>query len=211
MLKSDLAKKLNSNVATINQALRELGRTDLIPGKHIPDDLANQFVKAAAGSTGTETTPPQPQQPAPGVGGALAETQSEQLQESRQKIDAILPDLDKILLQQTAQSAVADADLNALVYESVFDSRSTDNRLAFVQTKIGQLNHQQAAKLDSFDPYQTLEELGVTNPAQAYAAFCEYKRGLENPKNAQSVPIDSLGKQGNQSRLEQLKAIYTGN
>lgn len=222
MKRRDLAEQLGLTVPDLNRELIAAGYENLVGATFLSDDVTNdiknRFKQATTESEPTpepqqpeQPTPPTPQQPAPGMGGALAETQSEQLTESRQKIEAILPDLDKILLQKTAQSAVADADLNALVYQSVFDSRSTDNRLAFVQQKIGQLNHQQAAKLDSFDPYQTLEDLGVTNPAQTYAAFCEYKRGLEAPKNAQSVPVDALGKQGNQARLEQLKAIYTGN
>lgn len=222
MKKRDLAQELGMDIASLNRILIAANYSNLVGASLLPKEVVEKiregFNQATAEpepqdeSTGTtEPHQPEPRQPAPGMGGALAETQTEQLTESRQKIDAILPDLDKILLQKTAQSAVTDADLNALVYQSVYDSRSTDNRLAFVQQKIGQLNYQTAAKLDSFDPYKTLEELGVTNPAQAYAAFCEWQRGLDAPKNAQSVPVDAMGKQGTQTRLEQLKAIYTSN
>jgi hypothetical protein len=211
MKRQELSDLISLSGKELDRLLRQID-PQLVGAKEIPDNVAEQILEGFKQATGTQPAPPQPPAPAhEGMGGALAETQGEQLAESRQKIDAILPELDKILLQKTAQSAVTDADLNALVYQSVFESRSTDNRLAFVQQKIGQLNHQQAAKLEGFDPYQMLQDAGVTNPQQTYEAFCEWQRSLNALQSTQSVPVDAMGKQNTQAKLEVLKAIYTGN
>lgn len=208
MKRQELSDLISLSGKELDRLLRQID-PQLVGAKEIPDNVAEQILEGFKQATGTEPTPQPPAHE--GMGGALAETQGEQLAESRQKIDAILPELDKILLQKTAQSAVTDADLAALVYGSVYESRSTDNRLAFVQQKIGQLNHQQAAKLEGYDPYQMLQEIGVTNPQQTYEAFCEWQRSLNALQNTQSVPVDAMGKQNTQERLEVLKAIYTGN
>lgn len=219
MLKKELSKQIGLSIPDLNQLLIKLNREDLVAGNRIPTDVAQIIIKGFEQATAetkhqdtsTEPEQNQPSQPAPGMGGALAETQTEQLQESRQKIEAVLPKIDQILIQQIAQSAIADADLQSITYRAVFEARNLDNQLAIAQEKIGQLKARNKTALEQFDPYQIMKDLGLANPQQIFEALCEYERGLSQPSNTQSVDVNSLGKQNFQEKLEALKLAFRSN